>query len=110
MKLKGKTNSRIRKLVGSRIIEVPERDGQLNEILSGNDADVGDWWPLKVGLDVEDVDGLIELDLYLYGAGHWLRGNKAVWVFEDGRGEQHVYIKEQDMPSEFERAIRRVAK
>lgn len=105
MKLKGSTNDMIRKLTGFRNIEVPEREGSLNELLADDEADVGDWFPLKAGLEIEDVVGLVELDLYLYHNDHSLHGNKTVWVFDDGHGNQHVYTRETDVPCELQRAI-----
>lgn len=109
MKLLGKTNNIIRKLAGYRNIEVPEREGHLNELLAGDSA-VTDWWPLVAGLEVEDVGGLIELDLYLYTHAHALVGNLTVWVFEEKKGVQHVYLDRAQVPSEFERAVRRATK
>ena len=105
MKLTGKTTTAIRNAVRCRVVELPEHDGQLNALLWDEESDVGDWHPMEAWMVVEDVVGLIELDLYLYSSRHSLRGNKTVWVFDDGR-EQHVITDERKVPSEFERGIR----
>lgn len=104
VELTSETTKAIRKATRCRVIEIPEREGEMNELLSDDDTDVGDWWPLKAGMVIESVVGLIELDLYLYTKSHSLRGNKTVWIFDDGK-TQHIYTNESDVPSELVRAV-----